>query len=149
MKNSKLFVSVLRAFIAAFVFVSLFEAPASLAAEGGKHPIDVELEKKIDADSSTAGMIKASRWAEGEWDKLLNKNYQALMKRLSKEEQTQLKASQREWIKFRDAEFDFNENFWGGFDGTMYRVFSPSFRSDFVRGRAIQLGSYLNDLNEK
>jgi uncharacterized protein YecT (DUF1311 family) len=65
----------------------------------------------------------------GEWDKELNKNYQALMKRLKKDEQAKLKASQRQWIKYRDAEFDFNGKFWSGFDGTASTVFSSSFRS--------------------
>lgn len=65
-----------------------------------KHPIDVEFEKRIDADPSTSGMMEASRWGENEWDKLLNENYKSLMKKLDKEAQTRLKNSQREWISF-------------------------------------------------
>jgi uncharacterized protein YecT (DUF1311 family) len=114
--------------------------------EGEKHPIDAELEERIDADPSTAGMIEACQWAEGEWDKLLNENYQALMKKLDKKNQDRLRASQREWVKFRDLEFAFNGNFYGGMDGTMFQTIAVGDRADFVRERALKLGSYLNSL---
>jgi uncharacterized protein YecT (DUF1311 family) len=145
-----------RAFFALFfsvafvIFAAVFATPSFASdEEREKHPIEVELEKKIDADPSTAGMIEACRWAEGEWDKLLNKNYQALMKRLGKDEQAKLKAAQLEWIKFRDADFAFNGKFWSGFDGSMFRLNSPSDRADFVRDRALRLGRYLSDLDDK
>ena len=48
--------------------------------EAEKHPIDTALEKKMDDDPSTIGMIEAHQWAVQEWDKLLNENYNALMK---------------------------------------------------------------------
>ena len=114
-----------------------------------KHAIDVALEERIDADSSTFGTIEAYEWAAQEWDKLLNDNYNALMKKLDKENRERLRASQREWIKYRDMEFAFNENYWGGFDGTMYSVFPFAYRSNFVRERALRLGYYLEDFNTK
>jgi uncharacterized protein YecT (DUF1311 family) len=97
----------------------------------------------MDADPSTPGMVEAYAWAEDEWDKLLNENYKALMKKLSKENQEKLRASQREWIKYRDLEFEFSGNFYLSFDGTLYRVIYAGLRTDFVRERALQLGSYL------
>jgi uncharacterized protein YecT (DUF1311 family) len=145
MKNFKRFVLVpvpaICVLAAAFCFANL----AFAEGEAEKHPIDAELEERIDADPSTAGMVEASQWAEGEWDKLLNANYQALMKKLGKENQEKLKASQREWIKFRDLEFAFSGNFYGGLDGTMYRVVAADFRTNFVRERALRLGSYLEE----
>jgi len=142
----------IRALLVLFIAVVLMVAvanPVFATAGVDKRPIDIELEKKINADSSTYGMLDAYKWAEGEWDKELNKNYQALMKRLKKDEQAKLKASQRQWIKYRDAEFDFNGKFWSSFDGTARTVFASSFRSDFVRDRALQLGYYLADLDER
>ena len=135
----KIFVS------AAVMCFCLFSAMGTTAGaqETPKHPIDIEVEKRIDADPSTSGMIEASEWAAGEWDKLLNENYNALMKKINKEGQDKLKAAQREWIKYRDLEFDFNANFWGGFEGTMYRVMPFGFKSDFIRNRALELGGYL------
>jgi uncharacterized protein YecT (DUF1311 family) len=142
MKNFKKFVLVFCVLAAALCFANLAFADD----ETPKHPIDTELEERIDADSSTAGMIEACQWAEGEWDKLLNENYQALMEKLDKKNQAALKASQREWIKFRDLEFEFIGSFYGGMDGTMYQMIAAGDRADFVRERALKLGGYLASL---
>ena len=122
---------------------------ASAYTEVEKHPIDIALEKKIDADPSTFGTMEAYEWAIGEWDKLLNANYNGLMKKLDKEDQERLRASQREWVKYRDLEFRFNSEFWGTFQGTMYISFPLAYQSNFVRERALRLGYYLEDLKDR
>ena len=137
-----------RIFMLIVVAVVVVAFAPAVSAEDAKHPIDIELEKRIDADSSTSGMIEASQWAAGEWDKLLNQNYKALMQKLSKEQQAKLRASQSQWIKYRDLEFDFNASFWAGFKGTMYRVMPAGFQCDFIRKRAQELGEYLAGLDD-
>jgi len=111
-----------------------------------KHPIDIAMQKKLDEDSSTAGILDAYEFAMKEWDKLLNENYKGLMQKLTKEEQEELRASQLAWIKYRDLEFAFNKGFWGKFKGTMYIPFSPGYQVHFVRERALRLGYYLEDV---
>ena len=145
MRKMKVFA--LAAILGYYMFTAALAVSAYEPVEN--HPIDVALEKKIDDDPSTAGMIEAFEWAIGEWDKLLNVNYNALMSKLDKKEQERLRASQREWIKYRDLEFAFNENYWAAFNGTMYVSFPLSFQSDFVRERALRLGYYLEDLNQR
>ena len=130
------------------VFMGYFNINEVYAYEEVKnHPLDIALEKRLNDAPSTAGMMEAYEWACKEWDKLLNANYKALMSKLDKENQERLRASQREWIKYRDLEFDFNGNYLGSFEGTMYRIFPYSYQSDFVRERALRLGYYLEDLN--
>jgi len=114
-----------------------------------KHPIDIEMERMLEENPSTAGLWPAYEYAMKEWDKLLNENYNALMKKLTKVEQEKLRASQREWIKYRDLEFAFNETYWSGFKGTMYVGNSTAYQWMFVRERALRLGYYLEDLNER
>ena len=134
--------------ITVFVFASILcfclfsgmERAAS--AEDEKHPIDVEVERRLEADYSTAGMLDAIQYGYDEWDKLLNANYKALMEKLSKEQQEKLRASQREWIKFRDLEFKFNSDFFSD-RGSLGRVEGLSFASDLVKERALTLGRYL------
>ena len=138
--------------LAAVLCFCLFSAAARTASayiEVKKHPIDIAHEKKIDDAPWTSGVIEANEWAIEEWDKLLNKNYNALMSKLDKKNQELLRASQREWIKFRDLEFKFNEDYWAGFGGTMYIPFPSGFQSGFIRERALRLGYYLEDLNMK
>ena len=114
-----------------------------------KHPIDIEMERMLEDDPSTAGLWPAYEYAMKEWDKLLNNNYNTLMKKLTGEEQEKLRASQREWIKFRDLEFAFNEKYWEMFRGTMYVGNSTAYQWMFVRERALRLGYYLEDLSER
>ncbi|MCL1876328.1 MAG: DUF1311 domain-containing protein [Synergistaceae bacterium] len=145
MKKVKIFV-----FAAVLVYCLFSAAGIVCAYEPVKdHPIDIALESKIDDDPSTAGMVEAFEWAIKEWDNLLNVNYSALMNKLDKKEQERLRASQREWIKYRDLEFEFNAKYWAAFQGTMYVSFPLSFQSDFVRERALRLGYYLEDLNDR
>ena len=114
-----------------------------------KHPIDMEMERMLDENPTTAGLWPAYAFAMKEWDKLLNENYKALMQKLTKEEQEKLRASQREWIKYRDLEFAFNEKYWEQFMGTMYVGNSTAYQLMFVRERALRLGYYLEDLSER
>ena len=132
-----------------FCLFSTMTRTGSAYEEVKNHPIDLALEKKIDADPSPAGMVEAYEWAIEAWDKLLNENYNALAKKLDKENQERLRASHREWIQYRDLEFRFNSEYWGTFQGSMYVSFPLAYQSNFVRERALRLGYYLNDLKER
>ena len=139
------------AVILCFCLFSGAERAASAAYEKegereSKHPLDLELERRINADPSTAGMVEAYAQAIADWDKLLNVNYNALMKNLSREQQDKLRASQREWIKYRDLEFDFNRDFHADLGGTIQGVNILAFQCSFVRERALALGAYLEEL---
>jgi uncharacterized protein YecT (DUF1311 family) len=133
----------------ALLCVVMLLGVAASAGAAPPHPIDVELEKRIDADSSTAGMVQATHDAAKAWEKLLNDNYDALLGKLSKEEQEKLRASQRAWVQFRDLEFAFSAQFWSGFSGTMYQVSAAASRCDVVKKRALELGSYLANLEDR
>jgi len=107
-----------------------------------KHPIDVWLEKCIEKDSSTAGMINCSAKAYEMWDKELNKVYQELMKKLSPEERKLLQESQRQWLKFRDAEFKFYDSFFEGL-GTILPVLKSGEKIRILKQRVKELEGYL------
>ena len=133
----------------ALLLCALFIVSAACADENEKkHLIDLELEKRLSNAQTTLEMSEAFGWAAREWDKLLNENYRALMQDLSNELQEQLRASQREWIKFRDLEFAFNADFHSYFGGTIARINAAAFQCAFVRERALALGSYLKSYEE-
>jgi len=133
-------------FVFAVVLCICFFSGVSAYAEDEKHPIDSELEKRLEVADTTVDMMEAYAQTAADWDKLLNENYNALMETLSGEQQERLRASQREWIKFRDLEFEFNANFWDDLGGTMWGIFPYVFQSDFIRARALQLGALINPL---
>ena len=147
MKKTTIFV------LAAVLCLCLFscEERAALAAyvspddEEEKHPIDAELEKRLNADPTTVGMMEAYQQTLADWDKLLNKNYNTLMQKLSKEQQAKLRASQREWIKYRDLEFEFRASVYSNMEGTIYLLAPGIFQCNFVKDRALSLGYLLSE----
>ncbi len=130
------------------IFLALFINGSVWAGEKEKkHPIDEWLEKCIEKDSSTAGMINCSNKAYDMWDKELNKVYQELIKKLSPEERKLLIESQRQWIRFRDAEFKFIDKFFMGY-GTILPVLKAGEKINIIKERTKKLDGYLFYINE-
>ena len=76
-------------------------------------------------------------------DKELNTIYRSLKSKLSKERQQELKASQLNWIKFRDAEFKLINNNWDRASfGSSFAVSRGEYSSTIIRNRLMQLFHY-------
>lgn len=76
-------------------------------------------------------------------DKELNKIYLSLKSKLPKDRQKELKASQRQWIKFRDAEFKLINNNWSRASfGSSFAISRGEYSSLIIRNRLIQLFKY-------
>ena len=79
-------------------------------------------------------------------DKELNKAYALLISKLSSEHQKELKVSQRNWIKFRDAEFELINNNWSRSNfGSSFVVSRGDYSSTIIRNRLIQLLNYVKN----
>ncbi|SHK49921.1 lysozyme inhibitor LprI family protein [Thermocrinis minervae] len=135
---------VFKSLVLVFVLVFVFVVVSFSEEKQEKHPIDVWLEKCIEKDSSTAEMINCSNKAYEMWDKELNRVYQELMKKLSPEEKELLKESQRQWLKFRDAEFRFINQIYG-YEGGFYHTQRIGSKIDLVRERVLHLLDYLKE----
>lgn len=104
------------------------------------------IDKKVEAaaDSSTAGETNAEILRYKEMDKLLNKYYNLLMKSLKTTEQKNwLKSSQREWVKFRDTQFKFNDKFLSDAQGTMWYIKEQNMKNLILKHRVDELVEYL------
>ena len=106
-----------------------------------KHEIDIFVDKAMDKDPSTAGMVKAAEEGEKMWDVELNKYYKLLSAAIDNESKAALKKAQLAWISFRDAEFSMTGLFYSKKDGTMYRVIAACTRLEIVKKRALTLKS--------
>lgn len=104
-----------------------------------KHEIDIFVDKAMDKDPSTAGMIKAAEEGEKLWDAELNKYYKLLSAAMDNESKAALKKAQLAWISFRNAEFAMTGIFYSKKDGTMYRVIAACARLEVVKKRALTL----------
>ncbi|NOY73433.1 MAG: DUF1311 domain-containing protein [Gammaproteobacteria bacterium] len=76
-------------------------------------------------------------------DDELNKAYRFVKSRLSTERQQELINSQRNWIKFRDAEFELIKNTWTRQNfGRSAGISRGSYRSTVIKNRVLQLLHY-------
>jgi uncharacterized protein YecT (DUF1311 family) len=114
-----------------------------------KDPIDERQEDCIAKNSTTRGMVKCTIQAREAWDKELNVVYNKLMNRLEPKGKEDLKQSQRQWIKYRDDQFQFIGTFYDGFEGTMWIPMRAGALTEVVKERTIRLRSYLNLLELK
>jgi uncharacterized protein YecT (DUF1311 family) len=128
--------------------LSLFLITPALAAESEsqKHEIDLFVDKAMDKDPSTAGMIKAMDEGEKLWDAELNKYYKLLSEKMDKESKAALKKAQLAWITFRDAEFAMIADIYSKQEGTMYRVIAVSSHMEVVKRRALDLKNLYQEL---
>lgn len=95
-------------------------------------------------DNSNRAIIKAYNQYQTFLDKELNKAYQQLLTKLPEPRQVELKASQRNWLKYRDAEFSLIKNNWtrAGF-GSSSGIARGSYRCSIIRDRVVQLLHYV------
>lgn len=101
----------------------------------------------LETNFTTSGMVNCEITARQEWDEELNKYYKLLMSLLDSAGKEKLKIAQRQWIEFRDKEFEIiNELYLGQMKGTMWIVIAAGRKTDIVRDRAGQLEGYYDSI---
>ena len=124
--------------------VSLFSHQVD-SATSEKHAIDLALEDCFAKEASNLHIRKCLAEAFQQWDDELNVNYKALRTKLQNQGQKDaLKASQLEWIKFRDLEFAFIESQFEGLEGSMYPNLIIRYKLEITRQRALGLKTYVD-----
>jgi len=79
-------------------------------------------------------------------DKEMNKAYRLLLTKLPKDRQVELKKSQRNWIKYRDAEFALIKNNWTRDNfGSSSGISRGAYRCSVIKDRVIQLLHYVKN----
>lgn len=117
--------------------------------EGRESKIDKDYQACLDKNQTTAGMVECADKAYRAWDKEMNAVYNKLMANFVGEDRQTLKATQFEWLKFRDAEFKMLEQFFSKIQGSMYRPIAVDRRVEIVKQRAQQLQAYLDTVQEQ
>lgn len=116
-----------------------------LHAQPDQHPIEAELSRCMETPEgmSTHGMRACLGAATEAWDKELNRIWGELMRELSAPAKESLRAAQRKWIAFRDAELLALSQAYGAMPGTMYLVMHADAVSSLTRDRVRQLDALL------
>jgi len=79
-------------------------------------------------------------------DKELNKTYKSVLAKLGAEQQAKIKESQRNWIKYRDSEFDLIAENWTAKNFGSSAVLSRgAYRTTIIRDRVTLLLNYLKN----
>ena len=128
-------------------YLTDFEKQVTVEFRVDTFQIERLLAKKMEIDYSTAGMVKATYEAEAAYDKLLNKYYLLLLRKLNPADKELLKQAQRHWLQYRDSERKFNtefakEQYSGG--GTVQSVVVAGNFLDITRRRVLELYNYLS-----
>ena len=110
-----------------------------------KHKIDIELENCLNDEfnHTTVAMMYCIDDALNAWDEELNRVYKELMTFLSTDQKNVLRSAQKEWIKFRDIEYN-NINSIYDFEGTMWGQVRLMKMLNIVKDRTMTLSDYLN-----
>lgn len=123
--------------------------PSTLCAqEPQAHPIDKALDVCTEKNPTTGAMVECVEIAHKKWDTELNKNYQALLRKLKPAGKQQLITSQRSWIVFRDNEFKLIDSIYDEVPGTMYIPMRYEEKMEIVKRRALALVAHIDMLNE-
>ena len=93
---------------------------------------------------TTQDYIKAYAEYEVFLDDELNEAYKSLLKHLDDAQKLQLKNSQRNWIGYRDAEFEFITDNWNRQSfGSSAALSRGAYRTSIIKNRILVLLSYL------
>ncbi len=110
-----------------------------------KHAIDLAMEGCFAQEASNLHIRKCLAEAFQQWDEELNIIYKTLRTKLQSQGQKDaLKASQLEWIKFRDLEYVFIESQFEGLEGSMYPNLIIQYKMEIIRQRTLQLKGYVD-----
>jgi uncharacterized protein YecT (DUF1311 family) len=123
---------------------SLLSFPA-LAAD--PDPLDTALDACLAKPEalSTPGMVECADEAIRAWDKRLNEVYQQVMKDLDPKSRELLRASQRRWVAFREAEHEAMGGPWRQDKGTIIRVLTVNADLSAIKERVQELQLYGSD----
>lgn len=88
-------------------FVLVFLFTAAVSAQSRPNKIDLDQEKCLSVKHGTMPRAQCYSVAFEAWEKDVSETYASLRPRLSVTQAKALEASQNEWEKYRDSEFEF------------------------------------------
>lgn len=129
----------------AFVLAMLGSPVLAQTDDPEQHPIEAELSRCMETPEgmSTHGMRACLGAASAAWDQELNRIWAELMRELPAPARESLRAAQRKWIAFRDAELTALMDAYGAMQGSMYLLMHADAVSSLTRDRVRQLDALL------
>jgi uncharacterized protein YecT (DUF1311 family) len=129
----------LRKLLITLIFVATVVALVRAQQSPKKNPCD-RAQTQIEMNDCAAKQFRAA-------DQKLNKLYAELSAKLDPERLAKLKEAERAWIKFRDADCDFQSSLYKG--GSIYPMIYNGCLTDNINNRLNQLEQMLKDENSR
>ena len=109
-----------------------------------KDPLDVALDACLGTAQgmTTAGMVECTGTAIAAWDRRLNDTYRDAMKALDPRSKDLLRAAQRQWLAFREAEHALQRGPWISTRGSLGRVEIMGAELSAIKQRVSELAVY-------
>lgn len=107
-----------------------------------EHPIDVELGKCIERDSTTAGMRNCGYISIRAWNNEIDRHLKNLKDILTAEQYTLVQDSQAKWEEYKQKEVETLKKLVLEHEGTIYQVSYVAQYNSLVKDRAILLNYY-------
>lgn len=137
-------ITMYKEFIQALVIFLTVSNVFAVDFDNKEHEIDKwTMQALKNTDSVTFNIIEVYKVSYNKWDSALNQAYNLLISRLSDNNSNLLRDSQRKWLQYRDAEFEFMKNHILQYEGTISRLIVYHKMNEFVRGRVLELESYI------
>ncbi|GME39561.1 hypothetical protein CRM79_16830 [Pantoea agglomerans] len=119
------------------VLLLLLLSPAALAEDLKS---EASLDRCLDGASTTLAMNQCYAAANQAWDQEMNRQYTTLMKTLSGEPKSRLRAAQRAWLSYRDSWLEVSRSQLAT-QGTLGSVALSAQGLSLVRNQALMLQS--------
>ncbi|WP_064366579.1 lysozyme inhibitor LprI family protein [Pantoea ananatis] len=121
----------------------LFVLLSFKAAVADQSNIDITLNRCLNQADTTLALMQCQDAATQKWDKEMNTQYSALMKKLSGQPREKLRAAQRAWMKYREAWLAASRSQLNT-QGTLGPVALAAQSTALVRNQTLQLQSLAN-----
>lgn len=132
-----------------FVILIVMACGNLFAAPQKKDPIDIAMDRAMEKNPSTAGMVQAAAEADEKWQKEIDRALAKLKKDMTPEQWKALQSSQQAWRVYREKEGKTQSGIYGSMQGTMWRPVAASTAMELNRERALLLRSYIHTLSER
>lgn len=120
-------------------FLLLASCALPVFAESPAGKIDSQLEKCQSEAHTTIDSSECYSQAMAAWDRELNTQYQALLKDNPENVRNALRASQRQWIKYKDAYHEAANEYYRQEQGTLWGIIAAETRMNVIRDKALSL----------
>ncbi|WP_375172419.1 lysozyme inhibitor LprI family protein [Marinobacter sp.] len=108
----------------------------------GESPLDQIEDACIEIASDTLEHAECYKASLQAWDTELNQNYRSLMSRLDDQEKSKVRAAQRQWIEYRDAQLE-AVSLISNRPGTVWTIRAASIAAGITKDQAVRLGNLI------